>query len=180
MSDEYIRLLERKLDASNDPIIALRLFYARKRAGDSLAGSKWYEWKMYAENKDEDLRDPDSLVYWVDGQVYCDECGHSEAIGMIAPTSYVYGHPYDPSYEFDEILDSEARSQYGRNLYALLGINEHWNKTLFGQGHPDDEWRCFNDCGVILKLDTHDIGWQDAMFDERPKPKKRKKKRPKR
>jgi len=181
MSDELIRLLERKLDASNDPIIALRLFYARKRIGDSLAGPKWCEWKMYSEGKDEDLRDPDSLVYWVDGHVYCEECGHAEASAAVASTSS-YGFAYssnDPDYD-REIIDGEARSQYGRNFYSLLGDNPHWEQNKPGQGHPDDEWKCDAGCDIILKLDTHDIGWQDAMLDEKPKPKRRIKKRPRR
>jgi len=187
MSDALIRDLERKLDAANDSSVALQLFHVRKRIGDPEAGPKWYLWKMYAERKDDNLRDPNSLVYWIDDHVYCDECGPNLAEEyMDIPQSYGYiADPYDPSYDPDDIqsiVDEQIDSNYGWNLYTMLGESPHWELREPGdEGHPDDEWVCaspLEDCGVILKLDTHDIGWEDALADERPKSKKRRKKKP--
>jgi hypothetical protein len=160
VSDREIRRLERSLARNRDPETALALYVARRRMGDERAGARWYEW--LTEDPDEFIRDPYSMVFLVDDVLYCDECGVTAAHAfdpIELPAWGEYYDLYDEAYTWGfEVVEEELTANYADHFYTILSENEL-------EVDKDNLLRC-RSCETLLKLDTHPIGWKEALTDE--------------
>ncbi|RJR12828.1 hypothetical protein C4588_01630 [Candidatus Parcubacteria bacterium] len=149
---------------TDDPSIALQLYYARKRAGMTNAGALWYDWKCEYAYKYLELsvEDPTQRVYLVDNFLYCHECGVEMAMNDYFtmhedPIPAIYD-PNDPNHReaLMEMVHERINSMYSYILYLLF------------MHRPDlatDEQLDCKLCGAPLKLETHEVGWREALID---------------
>ena len=178
--DRTIRRLERELSQTCDSATAIALYHARKRGGDLLAGSKWYDWlvHLYLIHSD-DMADPSDYVWLVEDDIYCDDCGEGQAgnaaIGDDIPPPY---YRYD-AFGFDLTepwLDGVIERYRHKNLLTLLrGLSnmEYPMRVL----DPNREILC-EQCDTVLKLSNYtveplirgnfigsvlDIPWREAL-----------------
>lgn len=178
--DENLRGLERELARTNDPATALLLYSARKRAGIPNAGALWYDWKCELESFifNYNLADPLERVFLVNDILYCRDCGEAVAMDDYFTTNEDPLRPYPQGYDPS---DPDHREAYYEMIRSII-INEYSARlyTLFLQ-HPgvatDDLVICAGlvrdlnrqsgdrRCDVVLKLSTHEVGWQEALAD---------------
>ena len=168
--DVDLRTLEREFEAHPSKVAALRLYAARKRAGDSSAGAKYYDY-IYAEALEQNdyFADPYGSIYVIDGEFYCNDCGFDaglEALSESIPSRFFptqYDHPDIRDIEMDathEFVDNEFAS---KGIYAALRkIERKGPNSLRDHINRNEQIDCAG-CDDIIKLGTDEVPWQEAL-----------------
>jgi hypothetical protein len=168
--DVDLRTLERKFTAHPSKELALKLYAARKRAGDDRAGIKFYDY-IYEEalEKDDNFADPFGFIYVIDDKFYCNDCGFEagmEALKDEIPDRFFplsQDHPDIADFEMDAAQEFVDYALGHLNIYAAFKKIERDGPANLRELINKNEQIVCAECGYIIKLDTDGVPWQEAL-----------------
>ena len=168
--DADLRQLERQFESEPSKAVALKLYAARKRAGDDRAGIKFYDY-IYEEalDKDDNFADPYGFIYVIDDKFYCNDCGFGagmEALKDEMPPRFFpnnQDHPDISDFEMDAAQEFVDYALGHINIYSALKKIERDGPAELRELINRNEQIACAECEYIIKLDTAGVPWQEAL-----------------